>query len=223
MDLPQTGNKSIAVVPVDDKVVRIPNIQAMLIRDEKKFYGPIKNEVAYAVLNAPSGWPEVPSLPGLKKGQQIQDLKDTLIEPDQQDPDATTLELDELGSFVAKKTHKAWIWLAICRKTRQIVAYAIGDRSERTCRRLWEAIPAVYRQGICYSDFLDAYAAIIPREQHQPVGKETGETAHIERFNNTLRQRLARFVRKALSFSKSDEMHEFCLRLFLYRYNMDLR
>ncbi len=34
------------------------------------------------------------------------------------------------------------------------------------------------------------------------------------------RQRLARFVRKTLSFSKSDRMHEICLRLFLHRYNL---
>jgi len=54
------------------------------------------------------------------------------------------------------------------------------------------------------------------------VGKETGETAHIERFNNTIRQRLGRFVRKTLSFSKSDTMHEICLRLFLFRYNRTL-
>ncbi|HZS03761.1 MAG TPA: IS1 family transposase, partial [Blastocatellia bacterium] len=36
----------------------------------------------------------------------------------------------------------------------------------------------------------------------------------------TLRQRLARFVRQTLSFSKSDVMHEICLRLFLHRYNL---
>ena len=35
-----------------------------------------------------------------------------------------------------------------------------------------------------------------------------------ERFNNILRQRLGRFVRKTLSFSKCDLMHELCLRLF---------
>ena len=42
---------------------------------------------------------------------------------------------------------------------------------------------------------------------------------HIERFNNILRQRLARFVRKTLSFSKCDMMHETCLRMFLHEYN----
>ena len=51
------------------------------------------------------------------------------------------------------------------------------------------------------------------------VGKDSGETAHVERWNNTLRQRLGRFVRKSLSFSKSEEMHEVCLRLFLRSYN----
>ena len=52
-------------------------------------------------------------------------------------------------------------------------------------------------------------------------GKETGETAHVERWNNTLRQRLARFVRMALSFSTSEVMHEACLLLFLHRYNLN--
>ncbi len=33
-----------------------------------------------------------------------------------------------------------------------------------------------------------------PSEQHTAVGKETGETTHVERWKNTLRQRLARFV-----------------------------
>ncbi len=90
----------------------------------------------------------------------------------------------------------------MCRKTRQVVAYAIGNRSKKTCQRLWEAIPQEYRQSYCFTDFLNIYACVIPSEQHSAVGKETGETAHVERWNNTLRQRLARFVRMTLSFSR---------------------
>ena len=134
-----------------------------------------------------------------------------------------TLELDELWSFVQRKSNKVWIWLALCRKTRQIVGYATGPRDEDTCRTLWESIPAVYRRGRIYSDFWAAYAAVIPGWQHRAVGKETGQTSHIERFNNTLRQRLGRFVRKTLSFSKSPIMHDSCLRLFLWRYNIAIR
>jgi IS1 transposase len=54
--------------------------------------------------------------------------------------------------------------------------------------------------GTTYSDFWGAYQAVREDEQHQAVGKETGETAHVERWNHTLRQRLGRFVRKTLSF-----------------------
>jgi len=150
-------------------------------------------------------------------------LTTTLLEPAPSDPTTTALELDELWSFVLKKSRKRWIWIALCRQTRQVVAYLIGDRSEQSCRQLWERIPEPYRQGHCYTDFWAAYQNVIPAAQHTPCGKESGLTAHVERWNNTLRQRLARFVRKTLSFSKSERMHEICLRLFLHRYNLSRR
>ncbi|BCM94333.1 hypothetical protein IAD21_06240 [Abditibacteriota bacterium] len=40
-----------------------------------------------------------------------------------------------------------------------------------------------------------------------------------ERFNLTLRQRLARFVRKTLAFSKNLFMHIVVLRIYLHAYN----
>jgi IS1 family transposase len=156
-----------------------------------------------------------------KKAAKLPALSETVIVPEANDADASVLELDELWSFVMKKTNQAWIWIAQCRKTRQVVAYAVGDRSEKTCRCLWQSIPSAYRAGHCYSDLWKAYQAVIPEKQHTTEGKETGETAHVERWNNTLRQRLARFVRKTLSFSKSLVMHDACLKLFLHRYNLE--
>lgn len=156
-----------------------------------------------------------------KKTAKLPALSETVIAPEENEADAMVLELDELWSFVRKKTNQAWIWIALCRKTRQVVAYALGDRSEKTCRRLWEAIPYPYRASSCFTDFWTAYQAVIPEDQHIAAGKETGETAHVERWNNTLRQRLARFVRKTLSFSKSLVMHDACLKLFLHRYNRE--
>ena len=118
------------------------------------------------------------------------------------------LELDELWSFVLKKSQKRWIWIALCRRTRQIVAFAIGDRSEDTCRKLWNHIPTAYKLCGSFSDFWEAYKIVFPEKTHQSVGKETGMTAHVERWNLTIRQSLARFVRKTLSFSKSAIYHE---------------
>ncbi len=152
----------------------------------------------------------------------LPELSETLIEPDPASPSATVLELDELWSFVLKRANKRWIWIALCRATRQVVAYVVGDRSTATCEKLWKQIPAAYRSAHCYSDFWEAYQLVIPAEQHTAAGKETGFTAHVERWNNTLRQRLGRFVRKSLSFSKSETMHELCLRLFLHDYNSSL-
>jgi IS1 family transposase len=155
-----------------------------------------------------------------KKDAELPALSTTLFQP----TNATKLELelDELWSFVLKKEQKRWVWIALCRQTRQVVAFVIGDRSTVTCRKLWRQIPPVYRQAHCYTDFWEAYQKVIPVDQHTACGKESGETAHVERWNNTLRQRLARFVRKTLSFSKSERMHEICLRLFIHRYNLSL-
>ena len=131
------------------------------------------------------------------------------------------LELDELWSFVLKKANKRWVWVALCRRTRQIVAYFIGDRSENSCLRLWRRIPLAYKRCHSFSDFWDAYQLVFAAGRHQSVGKDSGETNHVERWFNTLRQRLARFVRKTLSFSKRDRFHEAVFRLFVHHYNRE--
>jgi IS1 family transposase len=145
-----------------------------------------------------------------------------LPEPDPDDPQATVLELDALWSFVCRRANQRWGWIALCRATRQVVAFVIGDRSAETCQKLWAAIPPSYQTAHCDTDFREAYQKVIPDEQRTAGGKDSGQTAHVERWNKTLRQRLARFVRQILSFSKSDLMYEICLHLFLHRYNLSL-
>ena len=93
------------------------------------------------------------------------------------------LELDKMQhllpggwSFVRFRGNKRWIWLAQCHRTRQIVAYAIGDRSETTCRLLWERVPAAYKCGLLYTDFWSAYGEVLPEGQHRATGKGTGQT-----------------------------------------------
>jgi insertion element IS1 protein InsB len=134
------------------------------------------------------------------------------------------LECDELWSFVGKKRRQKWIWLASNRATREIVAMAIGARTKATARKLWAVLPAVYRQcAVCFTDFWEAYAAVLPSKRHRASGKESGETNHIERFNNTLRQRCSRLVRKTLSFSKKLANHIGALWYFVHDYNAHCR
>ena len=148
--------------------------------------------------------------------KELPDLQESLLPFHSED----VLELDEAWSFVLKKAKKRWLWTAMCRRTRQIVAFVIGDRSEATCRRLWAKVPIAYRNAVVYSDFWKAYQKVIPAEQHLPVGKDSGQTNHMERWYCTLRQRHARYVRKTLSFSKSDAFHNMITKWFIVEHNL---
>jgi insertion element IS1 protein InsB len=135
-------------------------------------------------------------------------------------PGGLTLECDELWSFVGNKKNKQWVWLALDRDTREIVGAYIGHRDRAAAESLWNALPLVYRENaVCYTDFWESYETIIPPEQHRAVGKESGETNHIERFNCTMRQRISRLVRKALSFSKKLVNHIGAIWYFIHHYN----
>jgi len=115
------------------------------------------------------------------------------------------------------------VWLAIDVETREIVGCYIGDRSGESAQKLWQSLPAVYRQcAVIYTDFHSSYSVILPSKRHRAVGKETGKTNYIERFNCTLRQRVSRLVRKTLSFSKKLENHIGAIWNFIHHYNASL-
>jgi insertion element IS1 protein InsB len=113
--------------------------------------------------------------------------------------------------------------VAMCRRTRQIVAYAIGDRSETTAQKLWQAIPEAYRACPMYTDEYNVYPLIIPPEQHRPAPKDAHQTNHQERWNNTLRQWLGRYTRKSLSFSRQDAYHSLVTHWFIILHNLTIR
>jgi insertion element IS1 protein InsB len=154
-----------------------------------------------------------------RKKNVIQPLAETIV-PLRERP---ILEMDELWSYVGSKAHKVWIWPALERQTRRIVGIAFGDRSDETCRAMWCSLPPDYRKrALLYSDYWESYANVLPSKRLRQVSKQSGETAHIERFNNTLRQRCANLVRKTLSFSKKTCFHEHRIRLFIDYYNETL-
>jgi IS1 family transposase len=131
------------------------------------------------------------------------------------------VEADEMSSFVQKKANKQWIWIAMDATTRQVIAFHVGDRSRRSAKRLWAKIPEAYRQhATFYTDQYVVYVGVIPTTQHRPISKLARKTNHVERFNNTLRQRVSRLVREALSFSKKLANHIGAIKLFICHYNL---
>ena len=45
------------------------------------------------------------------------------------------VEADEMASFVQKKANKQWMWIAMDAKTRQVIAFHVGDRSRKSAKR----------------------------------------------------------------------------------------
>jgi IS1 family transposase len=159
------------------------------------------------------------SLRGLQRVAGLPSLQDTLLPAQAKH----VLEMDELVSVVSQKGFKRWLWLAMCRRTRQLGAYAIGDRSETTARKLWQTVPAGYRSCPVYTDEYDVYALIIPSQEHRAAPKEAHQTNQQERWNNTLRQWLGRYTRKTLSFSKEDTYHTLVAHWFIIEHNLRIQ
>jgi insertion element IS1 protein InsB len=130
-------------------------------------------------------------------------------------------EADEMCSFVQQKANKQWVWIAMDMQTRQIIAFHVGDRSRDGAQELWATIPEVYReQAPFYTDQYEVYKGVVPADRHQAITKKARKTNGIERFNNTLRQRVSRLVRETLAFSKNGANHIGAIRFFICYYNL---
>lgn len=125
-------------------------------------------------------------------------------------------------SWTTKGTSSGSGWLLIQTLVRlSVFTLAHGMKPQHAsygnlCLRFIASVPSPIptfgqRMGQCYA-----------RKRHRAVGKETGKTTYIERFNNTLRQRVSRLVRKTLSFSKSLENHIGAIWYFIHHYNASL-
>jgi insertion element IS1 protein InsB len=131
------------------------------------------------------------------------------------------VEADEMWSFVKQKANQQWVWIAMDKQTRQIMAFHVGDRRHERAKQLWANLPAVYReQATCSTDQYIVYTGIIPAAQHKAITKHARNTNHIERFNNTLRQRVSRLVRDSLAFSKKLANHIGAIKYFICHYNL---
>jgi insertion element IS1 protein InsB len=132
------------------------------------------------------------------------------------------VEVDEMWTFVKQKANKQWLWLAQHTASGQIIAFHVGSRGEESARQLWQNMPQGIK-GSClvYSDGWNAYKGALPAGQHC-YSKSKGDTNHLERFNNTLRQRASRLVRKSLAFSKAIHNHIGAIKYFICNYNLSL-
>ena len=127
-------------------------------------------------------------------------------------------ELDEMWSFVGSKKQPRWLWEALDHQTGRIVAYTFGRRADRALLKL-KALLEPFGIRRFYTDGWGAYHRHLAPHQHV-VGKR--RTPQLERKHLTLRTRIKRLVRKSICFSKSVQMHDLLIGLFINRFEFGL-
>jgi insertion element IS1 protein InsB len=120
-------------------------------------------------------------------------------------------EMDEMWSFVGHKGNPRWLWHAIDHHTGKVLAYVFGRRTDEVFLQL-KALLEPFGLTRYYTDHWGAYTRHLDPEVHSP-GKRN--TQKIERKHLTLRTRMKRLVRKTICFSKTTQMHDIVIGLFV--------
>ena len=120
---------------------------------------------------------------------------------------------DEMWSYVGKKQEPRWLWHAIEHGTGKVLAYVFGRRQDEVFLQLRALLEPC---GITrfFTAHWGAYARHLAPET-QILGKRN--TQQIERKHLTLRTRIKRLARKTICFSKSTELHDIVIGLFVNR------
>ena len=124
-------------------------------------------------------------------------------------------EMDEMWSFVQSKKQQRWLWHAIDHQTGKVLAYVLATHEDAALKQLQQLLAPFSIQQF-YTDGWGAYQRLL-NEQHHTIGK--ANTQRIERRLLTLRARIKRLARRTICFSKTEEMHDAVIGLFINRYD----
>jgi hypothetical protein len=73
--------------------------------------------------------------------EQLPDNLNATVVADNEEFEVVVLEADELWSYVGNKKNQQWLWLVMHSKSRQIVAFHVGDRSKTSGQALMAKLP----------------------------------------------------------------------------------
>jgi insertion element IS1 protein InsB len=92
-------------------------------------------------------------------------------------------ELDEMWSFVARKTNPRWLWHAIDHRTGKVLAYVFGRRRDAVFLQL-KALLEPFGITRYYTDGWGAYERHLDAENHR-VGKENTQKIESKHISNS--------------------------------------
>ncbi|WP_422106026.1 IS1 family transposase [Winogradskyella sp.] len=119
-------------------------------------------------------------------------------------------EMDELSVRINGKW--CYIAYAINRKTKQVIDFVVGGRTNKNLMRVVNKLLDLNPKCI-YTDGLLCYKTLIPREIHSTARNQTNR---IERYHLNLRTHLKRLHRKTICYSKSLELLSAILKIYFW-------
>ena len=123
-----------------------------------------------------------------------------------------------MWSFVGSKKTPRWLWHAVDHRSGTVLAYVFGKRQDQAFLDL-KALLQPFGIRRYYTDGWGAYQRHLEPETHE-VGKRN--TQQLERKHLTLRTRIKRLVRKTICFSKTTQMHDIVIGLFINRFEFGI-
>lgn len=121
-------------------------------------------------------------------------------------------EVDEMRTFVQKKTRLLWVAYAMQRDTGEVISFNVGRRTNKTLKVITDTLQLSDAKRV-YTDRLNCYKTLINKKVHTFKKRATN---HIERNHLTIRTHLKRLNRRTICFSKSVSMLTACLRIYFW-------
>ncbi len=123
-------------------------------------------------------------------------------------------EMDEMGRFVGSKKQQRWLGSAMDHRSGKMLAYVLAPHEDSALVKL-KALLQPFGLTRFYTDAWGAYLRLLDSHRHV-IGK--ANTQKIERKHLMLRTRIKRLSRRTICFSKSVQLHDIVIGLFINQY-----
>jgi len=127
-------------------------------------------------------------------------------------------EVDEMWSYVGNKDNPRWLWHAIDHHRGKVLAYVFGRRKDEVFLQLKQLLEP-FGINCFYTEGWGAYERHVEPQKHE-VDKQNMHKIESQHIN--LRTRIKRLARRTICFSKTIQMHDIVIGLFLNRYEFGL-
>jgi insertion element IS1 protein InsB len=126
--------------------------------------------------------------------------------------------LGEMWSFVGSKKQPRWLWGALDHQTGRVGAYVFGRREDQALLARKALLTPLGIRRFSTAGWGAYHRHLDPKLPG--VGKR--RTQQLERKHLTLRTRSKRWVRTTICFSRSAQMHDLIIGLFINRFEFGL-